>query len=349
MSGEPSNIHNRIICLDIAKAVGVILVIGLHTLGGIFLKISLSFTIPMFFIASAIVHKCPSNHKDYWAVTRKACRNLLLPPIVLYIFMASRGTILLKYIIPTLIFQRSEYIYWGEYSIRPIGIIWFFSSLFSAHVIFDFLQMSFTKRKLSITCVAFTLIGVLLGYYKIWLPLNFDIGLAMQFFMLTGYLIKSKFSDSPALYLYFSNNSKRATLNKKLLLTTIVITFIYIICFGGTSIMSKDYLNLPKGVYPLFPLCIITAVAGSLCLFLYSNLIKDFQPISSILSLIGRNSMYVYSIHALDQIYSPLWMISTSIIVQYILRTVIDVIFALIVSFTMHQLSRLLKRIKNHS
>lgn len=303
--------NNRIVQVDMAKAIGIILVIALHTFGGMVLKFSLSFVMPMFFILSGMTCKYSSSADEFINKSKKLAVRLLIIPIVVYIPKAVLRHQSIPSLLLTYIFQRCETVSLSTVKIEAVGLLWFFSALFCARVIFDFIKLKFSNKSLPFISVILTLTGVIMGHYKIWLPLNFDIGLAMQFFMYFAYI-------SPD-YI-----QKKTTTIPKMAVATFLVSLLYCISFGLTCIFTKDYLNIPRGIYPLFPLCILTAIAGSVGLLFWCSLAKEIPIIRKPLSFIGSSSVFAYCIHCLDNLYSSLWTVHDSLLLTFILRLACD-------------------------
>jgi fucose 4-O-acetylase-like acetyltransferase len=76
--------------------------------------------------------------------------------------------------------------------IRPIGILWFLPSLFSAYIIFYFFLKLFERYSLAIQLIIIILLtfaGYIIGKY-IFLPWSIDISMVAQVFMFSGYLMR---------------------------------------------------------------------------------------------------------------------------------------------------------------
>lgn len=311
---------NRIAYIDMTRAIGILLVIALHTFGGIVLKFSLSFVMPLFFLLSGLTSKWVHSDSEYFSMIRKSAVKLLLPPVIIQMILG-----LINHTRPvdtlfTIIFQRCEYIHIGTFTIYPMGILWFFSALFSAKIIFCYLQYRLNSRLLPVVTVILTIAGVLLDHNRLWLPLNFDIGLAMQLFIYVGYVLTQR-------DFFGTITSSRA----KNILALAVLVISYCLCFIITCKCTPDYLNIPLGTYPLFPLCMLTAILGSLCTLVFCHYVCRLNLPVSFIAYLGSITTFIYCLHSLDGYTAFIWNFSQSKVVVYILRCCINIVLAIIV------------------
>ena len=67
-------------------------------------------------------------------------------------------------------------------------MMWFFIVLFLGRTLFDYLHLKLKKIEFIAAVLISTMIGIVLGYVQ-WLPLSFDVALAvMPFFWFGDYL-----------------------------------------------------------------------------------------------------------------------------------------------------------------
>lgn len=336
--------HNRILWLDVSKCIGILVVIALHTFGGMILKVSLSFVIPMFFVLSGITFKPSDSFQSFIKNIKKSSVRLLIPPTAIW-FITSLFNISGKKIsILTIVFQRCENMQIGSYHIDALGILWFLSALFSARLIFDFVYLHIDAKKIPYIVILFTIIGVLMGHYGLWLPLNLDIGFSMQFFVYSGYI--------------FNNYKNKINTLSLQLIHTVCSIALYSLLFITTCLLTKDYLNIPAGIYPLFPLCFFTALFGSMSVILISITLEEHfckdskfkfaDYIASnikILAKIGKYSMCIYCVHSLDYLISFIWNSINNLTITYLIRIICDAGLSLIVIFLIKNASH--KKAKN--
>lgn len=61
--------------------------------------------------------------------------------------------------------------------------------------------------------------------------------------------------------------------------------------------LAGKHLELATRDYPLFPLCIVTAIAGCTACFAGVMQIKRFSKLYELMCFIGRESILLYGIH----------------------------------------------------
>ena len=170
------------------------------------------------------------------------------------------------------------------------------------------------KKLITAAVATLTVAGVVLGNRK-WLPGSFDITLAVLFF------------------LWFGNCIKSVHFQKHLYPFVVVTAAIW----GGTPLISLlvrgTNLELAARKYPMFPLCYITAVAGSLLVVGVGIILDTHKILSDPFAWLGRNSMTIYCVHAMDYLLINLWNISGNGYLNGIVRIVLDVVLSAIIFF----------------
>ena len=198
--------------------------------------------------------------------------------------------------------------------IHNIGGIWFFFVLFLGRTLFDYLHLKFKETKHFIAAMIIcTLLGAFIGSKVQRLPLSLDVALACMPFFCFGYYLQSKDLEKV-------NNKLLALGSLSVWAIGLVISYCYI---------GKDTafcLQLCGRRYPLFPLCYIIAIAGTLLvsscsIFLADRLTTWINP----LLYIGRNSLVLYGVHYLDRHIKFLWKSTHNNICNCLLRVAIDI------------------------
>lgn len=67
------------------------------------------------------------------------------------------------------------------------------------------------------------------------------------------------------------------------------------------------YLELASRNYPIYPLCFIIAILGTLMFCKFGCLIDRIPVVNTVLRFIGKNSLYLYMIHCLDKMWDEFW------------------------------------------
>ena len=288
----------REVYIDIAKGIGILLVVYGHALSrfqntdlyypwlAIQDKIIFSFVMPLFFIVSAYfqrirLEKSGFDHINY---LQKISLSLLLPFYTLsflfipfsYIIYLTGNQALganfanLKEMLFALFFQQSNTKY------LPSGVLWFLFTLFSCHF-FSYLWIKILKFR----AIFLIIIGIIL---KIFYPSFqniywFGFNAFCHFFIF--YAISYVFAHK----IYFN---KDIFVNWLFLLFGV---FIYLILvFGNKNVLFVKYLCL-LGAAGLLGSFIVIKFSYLLNLRLKTNLIVK------VLSFFGKNSMVVYVFH----------------------------------------------------
>ena len=314
----------RIQWVDCTRGIAIILVILGHCLKAansdaefIGRAIIFSFHMPLFFILSGMTTRYSENFGEFIRKVFRSAIKLLLPAVILYFiitlidFINSYGTVDLR----EYFMMRLRILYYASGVrvkakagyIPALGMLWFLFSLFSGRILVDGIQLVLKNKQLiTATVAALTVAGVVLGNRK-WLPGSFDITLAVLCF------------------LWFGNCIKSVHFQKHLYPFVVVTAAIW----GGTLMVSLfvrgTYLELAARKFPLFPLCYITAVAGSLFVIGIGIILDTHKILSDPFAWLGRNSMRIYCVHAMDYLLSKFWNISDNGFLNGIVRILLDV------------------------
>lgn len=328
---------NRIIWLDLAKAFGILTIMASHTFGSFVLETGLSFAVPLFFLISGITFKHGKDMHDFRMRMVKSAKRLLIPALCTYIlmrlidfisclvtgndFILALSAVNPVRIILSAFFSRCDDIYIGSVTVHQVGILWFFPALFVARLIYDLYEMYLGKITLPMIVAVTCIVGVLLGHYRIPLPLSADCAMAMLPFIYIGKLIGPKLKSI----------NKAGKLSSALLMLTSSF-IIFCVSLAIVHVFSGGHLSVASGVYPMFPLCFITAFFGSLCAIAVSIILEKIPALTGPLSFVGRNSLYLLCIHYLDSCYRVLFMSFNSLIIAFVIRLTIDIALLYIVT-----------------
>lgn len=329
----------RIDWIDLAKGLAIILVIISHTVGGILRGMIFSFHMPLFFMLSSITYRCSNNEEQFVRKTEKAFKHLMFPAIIMFclnviicffknqISLADMTSvkIFVKESILTAVFASGVDVKVLDSSIYAIGIPWFLVVLFIGRTLFDYINLRLKYNKMVITCIILSVIGVLFGKIQ-WLPLSFDIVLAVLPFFVLG------------------NQAKKNNFEKNAILKFIISFVVWILLFVLTYRITSTYLELACRRYTLYPICYIIAVCGSIMVSEFSVLLCRLKSISKPLIYLGKNSLYMLCIHILDfNLWTWAYEITGNNYVNAMLRVLVDcIVFGLVM-----MLMRIAKRRNN--
>ncbi len=316
----------RIGWIDIAKGIAILAVILGHTTPGggtmaekITRGVIFSFHMPLFFILSSTAFRMSSDNDEFLRKTERAFRHLVVPAAFLYMLRLGLnvlnhfGSIAWK----SYLMEKINIFVFGSgvavdvmgASIPALGIPWFLLVLFLGRSLFDYLHLKLGRKQFAAALIACTLSGVALGKLQ-WLPFSFDIALAVMPFFAWGVFLK------------------RIDIHHKTCLYGALSFFIW----GSTLLLSymteNSYLELACRRYTLFPVCYITAIAGTM-FFCYLSAAADEVKIMAPLRYLGRNSMYMLWIHTMDYAVSFVWSITGNGFIDAGLRILVDILLFL--------------------
>lgn len=272
----------RNIAIDIAKAIGILLVIIGHCKQIEYMPYRhfiFSFHMPLFFIISGYLY----HRKDVKTSIMNDAKHLLIPYFVtcgvLFVwnfiyFIHTKDIYGIKWC-----FQASL---WGSGSVHlcrwfsevpSIGAIWFFPALFFCKNTYNCITPFCINRKLFYSSLIF-LLSSLIGRYLIFIPFSLLSGLSAIIFYAIGDYLKFK--------------------------TKIKFTYwiIGIICWFLSIKYSYIYIVQPR--FDLYFIDVIGATTASLIVILISKKIQIIKSTRIILSWIGEKSLYILCFHLID-------------------------------------------------
>lgn len=313
----------RIRWIDMAKGIGILLVMIGH-LGLPYAKTWIyTFHIPLFFILSGCVFR--GYEIDFKSFLIKKFKSIVVPYFCLGIFLPIFFSIQ-SYFIDK---QRNVSVYIGYFVDFIIQkrwyTIWFIACLFIVEILFFFIVKTCKNNIISIMVVSCVLGAISMAYFKLGgpaLPWNIDIAFSALPFFAGGYFL----FNNKKLYLFF--------LEKKpiKLLLFLVLAVLNVSCAYATLRISNELLDMSSGLWGFPPLTYIAAFAGSLCMIMFSNFIV-IKPIE----YIGRNSLVYYAWHSrimipiLGYIYTSLGIFQGKGIITSILYTFVSLIIMCII------------------
>ena len=320
----------RIDWIDTAKGIAILLVILGHTVGnGTMIEKAIrgaifSFHMPLFFTLSCVTFKLSANNDEFVRKTEKAFRHLIIPAVVLYglrtiLDVTNRyGSIEWKsYFIERIyifVFGSGVKVNVMGAVVPAIGILWFLIVLFLGRSLFDYLHLKLNSKQFGAATVICALAGVTLGKLQ-RLPLSFDIALAVMPFFYVGVLLKTVDMEKRAIQYGC--------------ISFVVWASTLLLCYA----VKNTYMELASRRYPLFPICYVTAFAGTMFIGYFctaAGKLKIMKP----LTYLGRNSMYMLWVHIMDYTVRSIWNRTNNNFVDAIIRIAVDLaLFAILMYF----------------
>ena len=273
--------NNRIAWVDIAKGIGIVLVLIGHISQNKNLHYFIySFHMPLFFIISGYLY---SEKEQY---VRKKAKSILLPYLLwsivsfLYWVLIERNLRAqnLNPMIPAtnILIARG-----GEDNYIFNVALWFLPCLFVTEVMFNFLKKRIKNIKiLSIIILFFSILGYTYSKLNlIRLPFCLDIALIAIGFYFLGYLWKQKIEIA---FKQFNNKIWKSYIIIGVM--TIVTVVVSQINYG----MSMNSLKFNNYFFTY-----IASISGCLVIYIISNVINR----NRILEFLGRNTLIIMCIH----------------------------------------------------
>ena len=313
----------RVDWIDIAKGITIILVIIGHTINGALRGAIFSFHMPLFFILSCVTFQFSNNNDIFIKKTEKAFKHLFLSALEIYLLrtllniyidfpnLSNYSLTEWKYFfsdkINTFVFGSGVDVIINNSTIRALGIPWFLLVLFWGRTLFDYLHLKIKKCSIFYILIALiSLTGILFGQIQ-WLPFSLDIAFAIQPLFLFGMWLK------------------KYNIKKKTLICFILSFFSWVILLLIMYLWKKAHLEFASRDYPLFPICYICAIAGTMAISAFSQLLSKTNHFKTPLAYLGKNSMAMLWIHCFDKYYSSIYNVSKNLYLNMILRVAVDI------------------------
>ena len=315
----------RIQWIDIAKGIGIVLMIVGHTFlnESFSRKLVFSFHMPVFFILAGYTFRV----KPMRDVVQSSVKRLLVPYIIAYwaawlLSFVQQPGLTSEVIVNALagfVFASGTGIY--DLGFPPAGVIWFLVALFCSRLTMNAIQGIFEQRGMPewgqfAFWVVFAALGIVIGeVLGIKLPLSYDVSMVACLFMYVGYFAKNH--DVTRLF--------------KLWWTFPAALVLWIVC------IQFSYLELAARRYDIAVFAIVGACAGSYMVYQISYLIEQrVEFLVKPLAWLGVNSLLLLCIHYFDWMLAP-WQalplmaeIPGSFFLAGCVRSVVDVLLALL-------------------
>lgn len=308
--------------IDIAKGIGILLVIIGHT-GGLPAHSTVhhfiySFHMPLFFILGGFLFK-PSSIGTH---IRKDAKRLLIP-YVFSVFLLTLWFVILgiKYdnygmvwrTLQTGLFGSGQYHaspIWGDYP--TIGMIWFLLAMFWCRVTYNIVSRLSTIHRF-LTSAVIAMAATVIDNFIINLPFGILTGLSAIMFYMLGNALKE---NQPWVH------------ERRTLFSVIGTTcWISALLFSGMGMANCHY--------DIYILDITGACGATWCVYRFSRMLeKKTCCLNSVLSWCGKNSMTILCAHFLEE-SSFMWEhlhVPTNWYVILPLRLFFIILFTLIVS-----------------
>ncbi len=329
-------VRQRIEWIDLAKGVTMLLVILGHSVFGNLRGAIFSFHMPLFFILSCMTYRLSTDGAQLWKKTQKAFTHLVIPALILFVLdlcariaiEVANGTFrggweFWQTKLLTLFFASGSAVNAHfpitHIPIERMGIPWFLIVLFMGRTLLDLLHLKL-GRWYGPVCMGLSVAGVVIGQYC-WLPLSFDVMLVSLLFLLIGCWLR------------------QYDFEKRSLLRFVIALALW---FGTMKLLElgaqegdvRNYLELSARKYPLYPLCILTAVSGTMMVAYISTILVRLPAwMKGALMFIGEHSLMMLCVHTLDYLWERIYLSSSgNPLIRAAVRIAVDLaIFVIVV------------------
>lgn len=281
---------NRVVWVDIAKGLGIVLVIAGHLFrsDSYASVLIFSFHMPLFFFLAGVVeHDCNLKFSEYF---KKGLKGLILPWCIFYMIGLAVTLCIPAWFADFDISLTPMAIYTMSAENVHVGQIWFLACLFNVKILFYLFHKFIIKNRnmpfIVFSLAVITIVQKLLEEFAFvhfpyqLLPFQFGEALIGLLFYIMGYFYKS-YKDEPS---------------KAVSFFTFVICFVLILAspYNGHVNIESMYLAQDYFFY-------IFAFAGIYLTVLIAKYIEKcswgYQN-KRLLQYMGRNSLYMFALHS---------------------------------------------------
>lgn len=271
--------EERIQWIDIAKGIGIILVIIGHvSVNQNINNFIYSFHMPLFFIISGFLYKPKKDFEKHKA------KSILIPyfsfSIISFIYWITIERFFREQEVSPLNVFINIFIARGDNESYIFNVVlWFLPCLFMTEIIFNFLINKTKSKYLKYIMFISSIIGFIFPKISdIRLPFCLDIVFTAIAFYYLGFLFKENIKNK---FLIF--------LQKGVIYCILLIGIILIVSLLSTIEQGANMMNLKYKYYLIF---YVTAILGFYMVYMISNKITI-----NFLKWIGKNSLYIMCIH----------------------------------------------------
>ena len=290
---------NRMTYLDMAKGIGILLMIVGHTISlGWQKDLIYSFHMPLFFVCSGMTMTLSNNGQEWRAAAKRSAKRLLLPALALFFIMtvwtylvggqfgvAYTKDFVLGRLASLLMASGSDVMVFGN-EVAAIGLLWFLPALFFARLLLDAIHLLMPKKWESLIILAWALVLTL----RLSLPLALDLGLAGMGFVDMGIWLREKLPQ------WEQEGKKKVTTADKALIGAVVFWLVSFLLQEASVVPAFD---MAKRDYGITFLGLAMAACGSLSLIFLCKKLEKYVHADGFLATCGRYSMLLLSIHYL--------------------------------------------------
>ena len=287
---------NRIKSIDIAKAIGIFLIVLGHTLTfGNLRKFVYAFHVPLFFFLSGI---CFSK-KDNITFLKKKIKSLYFPYIIMSIISILIYSFMGKYMDKGTSFNIWNNIFGMIYANPNLENmqwnqpLWFLPCLFMQLFIINILENIINNNKYKqiirvLFVIVLTILGYILSAMKIYLPLQLEAAMCMMIFTYLGILIKENKERLKA-----SKLCKILTSKRYLYVVFLIVT----IGLCSLLVYNNETISVMQDKYGHYVMYFVVSILRIINIMIISKIINKIWKKQNIISYIGQNTLIILLLH----------------------------------------------------
>ena len=268
----------RLDYIDIAKGIGIILVVLSHTDYSDIMYYTLAFYVPIFFLCSGYTSSPKTTQIAFKENLKRHATKLIKPYffynfilILIFFFFYLQGIIGIFYsrycLYPTEATEPYRFFINGNFP------LWFLTCMIVSYLLFYILI--YHPKQQYYFASGYLIITFLLSYLPILLPWSFDTAFYMALFMFSGMKLREIF---PSIY-----ESKRIP---SLVVLSIVLYLLLIPFCDGINLSVRKYGSS-------IATCFIAGLSGCITTIYIANLLKN-TLVGKILQQVGKHSLTIF-------------------------------------------------------
>lgn len=278
--------NHRLTGLDIAKGIGIILVvIGHSSLPYPLKRIIFAFHMPLFFLLSGYMINVEKYREDISLFITKRVKRLLYPYLsfgIFFYFLWIASHYFMHMDPNVAFFKPFVGILMGEGSwLKQDTVLWFLPALFGAQIIFFGQAVLFSR----LPKFALVVTSLFLGYWGTRIhhgPWGFDIALVSQLLLTAGYLLRQ----------YHGMEWVLGRSRNVLLIAMGFLTFAFVMAAETNIFIDMNYRT-----YGHLEWFYISGISGSILTMIISTWIEQQKTASRVFSFLGRESLTIMAVH----------------------------------------------------
>ena len=281
----------RIQWIDIAKGITIIAMIIGHSVpyGSSIRNLIFSFHMPLFFILTGYTMREDADFKELCSGLKKDFLRLIVPMLLFqsvnfFLSVLLRG----ESFHSAFLFYLKQVIWASAVDVNgypALGALWFLVVMFWSKSFYRGIRFYFPSQYSGAIYMLMAVLGKMISA-RVWLIQSFDIAMVAVLFLWLGNVLKE---------------------NEAVLSRHNLPWMIFAFSFWMFWWQDGVYIEMGTRSYPHFIMCILEAVAGSVCIFALARSFEANELINKVMSKIGLHTLIILGVHHLDSWAAFLW------------------------------------------